>query len=246
MKLGMRLVVECAGTAWIVFAGCARNALNAGVPAPGGNEIETAIAFGLALFAATYMAGRASSAHFNPAVTVGYTVARRFPVRDLAPYLVAQTLGAIFGAGLLAGIASGRPGFWLPASDLGSNGYGEHSPAGYSLTSAFTIEFAMSFVFVITHLVMSNTPLRRKGAPAAIGACFMAIYLISMPVTNGATNPARSTGPAIFVGDWTLDQLWLFWAAPLLGALIAGVCHAGANVRRDPGSLRVYGPDGGL
>lgn len=226
MKLGMRLMVECAGTAWLVFAGCAATTLNASLSVQGWSAPETAAAFGLALVVLGLVAGRPASAHFNPAVTIGYTVSRRFRVRDVAPYLAAQTAGAIGGAALLASIASGRPGFSLAISDFGVNGYGERSPSDYSLASAFAIELAMSFVFVTTHLVMSCTPVRRKTAAFALGACLATIYLVTVPVTNGAVNPARSTGPAVFVGDWALDQLWLFWAAPLLGGIGAGLCHA--------------------
>jgi len=231
MKLGMRLVVECMGTGWLVFAGCAGTALNAGIPAQEWTLLATPVAFGLALVAANLVAARAASAHFNPAVTIGYAVARRFPVRDVVPYLAAQTLGAMAGAALLAWIASGRPGFSLAISEFGVNGYGAHSPADYALSSAFVVELAMSFAFVSTHLVMSGTSGRRRVAALATGITFASIYLVTMPVTNGAINPARSTGPAVLVGGWALDQLWLFWAAPLLGALGAGVCHAGCAAR---------------
>ncbi|PXW29290.1 aquaporin [Paraburkholderia caballeronis] len=231
MKLGRRLLVECVGTGWLVFAGCAGAALNAGIPVQGWNLLGTPVAFGLALLAANLVAARAASAHFNPAVTIGYTVARRFPVRDVAPYLAAQTAGAILGAALLVWIASGRPGFSLSISEFGVNGYDAHSPSDYSLSSAFVIELAMTLAFVTTHLVMSGTPDRRRVAAIATGACFATIYLITMPVTNGAINPARSTGPALFVGGWALDQLWLFWAAPMLGGIGAGLCHAALAAR---------------
>ncbi|HTH59480.1 MAG TPA: aquaporin [Paraburkholderia sp.] len=231
MRLGTRLMVECAGTGWLVFAGCAGAALNTGAPSPDWCLLGTPLAFGLALAVAAMAAARPGSAHFNPAVTIGYAVARRFPVRDIVPYLVAQTLGAIVGAALLAWIASGRPGFSLPISEFGVNGYGIHSPSDYALTSAFVIELVMSFAFVSTHLVMSCTPGRRRVAALATAAAFAAVYLITMPVTGGAINPARSTGPALLVGGSALDQLWLFWAAPMLGGLGAGACHAGLAAR---------------
>lgn len=231
MKLGMRLMVECAGTGWLVFAGCAGTALNAGTPSPEWSALGMPLAFGLALVAASLAAARAATAHFNPAVTIGYTAARRFPVRDIVPYIGAQTLGAVAGAALLAWIASGRPGFSLAISEFGANGYGVHSPSDFALSSAFVIELVMSFAFVLTHLAMSCSPDRRKVAGLATGAAFATACLITMPVTNAAINPARSTGPAVFVGGWALDQLWLFWAAPMLGGLGAGVCHAGFAAR---------------
>ncbi|MFD1559029.1 aquaporin [Paraburkholderia silviterrae] len=225
MKLGRRLAVEGAGTAWLVFVGCASAALNASVPAQGWNVFEMAAAFGLALAVANYASGRVSSAHFNPAVTIGYAISGRFPPRDVAPYVAAQTAGALAGAALLAAVASGRPGFAFVVSDFGSNGYDEHSPSEYAFAAVCAVELIMTFAFVFVHLVVTDSPQRRASAPAALGACFAAIYLIAIPVSNGGMNPARSTGPALFVGDWALDQLWLFWAAPMLGGMIAGVCH---------------------
>lgn len=239
MKLGMRLAVESAGTAWLVFAGCASAALNASVPAQGWSAFEMAAAFGLALAAASFAAGRAVSAHFNPAVTIGYAVARRFPVRDVAPYIAAQTAGAIAGAALLAWVASGRPGFALSVSEFGCNGYDEHSPSDYAFGAVLVLECVLSFVFVSMHLLMSATPERRKSAPVALGVCLTALYLIAVPVSNGGVNPARSTGPALFVGDWALDQLWLFWAAPMAGALGAGLCYRFTSLRR--AAARLHG-----
>ncbi|MEM5425544.1 aquaporin [Paraburkholderia ferrariae] len=225
MKLGRRLAVEGAGTAWLVFAGCATTALNASPPSQGFNVFEMAAAFGLALTLANYAAARAASAHFNPAVTIGYAFSGRFPVRDTGPYLAAQTIGAVLGAALLLRVASARPGFSIAASDLGSNGYDDHSPTGYALAAVFLLELSATFVFVLFHLLMSSTVARRKTAALAVGACLAAIYLIAIPVSNGGANPARSTGPALFVGEWALDQLWLFWAAPLLGGAAAGVIY---------------------
>ncbi|HTR05369.1 MAG TPA: aquaporin [Paraburkholderia sp.] len=225
MKLGKRLAVEGAGTAWLVFAGCAATALGANLSAQGNNVLEMAAAFGFALMVVSYAASRATSAHFNPAVTIGYAVSRRFPVRDVAPYIAAQTVGAILGAALLIRVASGRPGFSVAVSDFGSNGYDDHSPSEYALSAVFVLEMAVSFAFVFIHLLMSSTAARRKAAPLALGACLAAIYLIAIPVSNGGANPARSTGPALFVGEWALDQLWLFWAAPLLGGAAAGMVY---------------------
>ncbi|WP_322031995.1 aquaporin [Paraburkholderia sp. J76] len=225
MKLGGRLAVEGAGTAWLVFAGCAATALNASPPSQGCNTLGMAVAFGLALAVANYAAARAASAHFNPAVTIGYAVSGRFPVRDTGPYLAAQTIGAIVGAALLVRVASGRPGFSLAVSDLGSNGYDDHSPTEYALWAVFMLEAAVSFVFVFFHLLMSSRAERRKAAALATGACLAVVYLLAIPVSNGGANPARSTGPALFVGEWALDQLWLFWAAPLSGGAAAGAMY---------------------
>ncbi|WP_321907736.1 MULTISPECIES: aquaporin [unclassified Paraburkholderia] len=241
MKLGRRLAVEGAGTAWLVFAGCAATALNASPPSQGFNVLEIAATFGFALTVANYAAARAASAHFNPAVTIGYAVSGRFPVRDTGPYLAAQTIGAIFGAALLVRVASGRPGFSVAVSDLGSNGYDEHSPSEYALCAVFLLELSVSFVFVFFHLLMSSTLARRKTAALAIGACLAAIYLVAIPVSNGGANPARSTGPALFVGEWALDQLWLFWAAPLLGGAAAGVTY---RLMRRPRSVPTPSRDG--
>lgn len=232
MKLGMRLAVEGAGTAWLVFAGCSSAALNASIPAQGWSIFEMAASFGLALAAASFAVGHAAGAHFNPAVTVGYTVARRFPVRDLAPYIAAQTTGAIAGAALLAWIVSGRPGFALSVSEFGANGYDEHSPCDYAFGAVLVVECALTFMFVSMHLLMSASPERRRSAPVALGIAFTVVYLICIPVSNGGINPARSSGPALFVGDWALDQLWLFWAAPMTGAIGAGLCHRYARMRR--------------
>lgn len=225
MKLGKRLAVEGAGTAWLVFTGCAATVLSASLPAQGCNVLEMAAAFGFALTVASYAADRAASAHFNPAVTIGYAISRRFPVREVGPYIAAQTIGAIVGAALLIRVASGRPGFSVAVSDFGSNGYDDRSPSEYTLAAVFVLELAMTFAFVFVHLLMSSTAARRKAAPIAAGVCLAAIYLVAIPVSNGGSNPARSTGPALFVGEWALDQLWLFWAAPLLGGAAAGVVY---------------------
>jgi aquaporin Z len=239
MRLGLRLAVEGAGTAWLVFAGCSSAALNASISAQGWSLFEMAASFGLALSAASFAIGHTASAHFNPAVTIGYTVARRFPVRDLAPYIAAQTAGAIAGAALLAWVASGRPGFALSVSEFGANGYDEHSPCDYAFGAVLATECALTFLFVLMHLLMSTSPERRRWAPVALGIALTVIYLICIPVSNGGINPARSSGPAVFVGDWALDQLWLFWAAPMAGAIGAGLCHRYASRRR--AAARLHG-----
>ncbi|WP_144144297.1 aquaporin Z [Paraburkholderia sp. BCC1884] len=222
VALGKRLLVESAGTAWVVFIGCGSMVLNTGALQQGYGVLEVSLAFGFALATASYMFGTTSGAHFNPAVTVGSTVAQRFPVRDLLPYIAAQILGAITAAALLLSIANGRPGFELGASEFAANGFGDHSPGDYQLHSALVIEFALSFVFVMASLQMAARRHLKAIAPLIAGAFLTLIYLVSIPVTNGSVNPARSTAQALFAGDWALDQLWLFWAAPMLGGVAAG------------------------
>ncbi|WJF90676.1 aquaporin Z [Paraburkholderia bonniea] len=225
VRLGRRLLIEGVGTGWIVFIGCGSVVLNAGSILQGRSVLDVSLAFGLALMTVTYAFGRYSGGHFNPAVTVGFTVAQRFPVRDMVPYIAAQILGAVAGAALLAYVASGRPGFDLSASEFGANGYGEHSPGDYRLRSALVLELMMSFVFVTVCLMMARRKISRSVAPLVSSACMMLIYFVTIPVTNASINPARSTGPALFVGDWALDQLWLFWAAPMVGGVLAGMLY---------------------
>ncbi|MEI6000241.1 aquaporin [Paraburkholderia bengalensis] len=222
--LGRRLVSEGAGTAWFVFVGCGTTVLDTG--AQGNCVLAIPLAFGLALATATYVLRRFSGAHFNPAVTVALVTAQRFPVRDLAPYIAAQILGAVAGAALLAFVASGRPGFELAASEFGANGYGDHSPADYRLHSALTVEVTMTFAFVMARLLVSKGKSGTLIGPVIEGVWLTLSYVVALPVTNASLNPARSTGPAIFVGDWALDQLWLFWAAPLAGGVLAGLLHS--------------------
>jgi aquaporin Z len=226
MSLSKRLAVECGGTAWLVFVGCGSIVLSPVASQPGVGALQVALAFGLALTVATYSLEHVSGAHFNPVVTVGYAVANRFPIRDLVPYIAAQICGALLGTALLAYMASGRPGFDLAASEFGANGFGEHSPLDYQFHSALLIELSMSFALVMVNLLMTRRSVSRSVSPLVKGACLALIYLIALPVTNASVNPARSTGPALFVGDWALDQLWLFWAAPLAGAIVAGVLYA--------------------
>ena len=221
VALGKRLWVEGVGTAWVVFIGCGSIVLNTGAVQQGYGVLEVSLAFGLALLTASYAFGAISGGHLM-AVTIGFTVAHRFPVRDLLPYIAAQFLGAFAAAALLAYIASGRPGFELAASEFAANGFGDHSPADYQLNSALIVELTLSFAFVMVSLMVSCRRKLRPIAPLIAGACLMIVYMVSIPVTNGSINPARSTGQALFVGDWALDQLWLFWAAPLLGGVAAG------------------------
>jgi aquaporin Z len=206
-----------------VFVGCGSAVLNAGAVQQGWGVLEVPFAFGLALATAMAVFGHISGAHFNPAVSVGFATAQRFAVRDLLPYIGAQLAGALAGASLLVYVANGRPGFELAASVFGANGYDDHSPADYRLHAALAVEFAMSFVFVFVSLAVSARQSSPTFAPLMTGACFMLVYLIATPVTNASINPARSTGVALFVGDWALDQLWVFWAAPLAGGVLAGL-----------------------
>ncbi|AXE91276.1 aquaporin Z [Paraburkholderia sp. DD10] len=233
VALGKRLLVEGAGTAWVVFVGCGTVVLNTSGIQQGYDVLEMSLAFGVALATATYSFGRISGAHFNPAVTVGFAIAQRFPVRDLLPYIAAQLLGAIVASALLVYVASGRPGFELAASEFAANGFGAHSPADYQLHSALIIEFVLSFVFVLVYLLTACRQERGWVAPLIAGACLMLAYMVSIPVTNGSINPARSTAQALFVGNWALDQLWLFWAAPMSGGIAAGALFSFLRGRPD-------------
>jgi aquaporin Z len=234
VTLGKRLWVEGVGTAWLVFVGCGSAVLDTSAILQGYGGLDVSLAFGLAFATAGYAFGGISGAHFNPAVTVGFTVAQRFPVRDLLPCIAAQIAGAISAAALLVYVASGRPGFDPGASEFAANGFGAHSPADYQLHSALTIEFILSFAFVMVCLLIVDRKNLAPIAPLIVGACLTLVYLVSMPVTNGSVNPARSTAQALFVGNWALDQLWVFWAAPLSGGVAAGVLFSFLNGDADP------------
>jgi aquaporin Z len=242
--LGKRLLVEGVGTAWLVFVGCGSIVLNVGAVQQAGGVLEVALAFGLALATATYCFGGVSGGHFNPAVTVGFTVAQRFPVRDLLPYIASQILGAIAAAALLLYVAGGRPGFDLGASEFAANGFGDHSPADYQMHSALAIEFVLSFGFVTASLLIARRQDMASIAPLVVGACLVLVYLVSIPVTNGSVNPARSTAQALLVGDWALDQLWLFWAAPLSGGVMAGVLFSFLHGKADRAAATLAGGRG--
>jgi len=224
MQLSKRLTAEFIGTLWLVLGGCGSAVLAAAFPALGIGFVGVSFAFGLTVLTMAYAIGHVSGCHLNPAVSLGLWAGGRFPASELIPYMITQVLGAIAGAAILYLIASGKAGFDL-AGGFASNGYGEHSPGGYTLLAALVTEFGMTFgfLFVILGSTHGNAP---KGfAPIAIGLCLTLIHLISIPVTNTSVNPARSTGPAVFVGGWALSQLWLFWLAPLLGAAVAGVVY---------------------
>src|ERR1700694_3464699 len=225
MRLGQRLGAEMFGTFGLVLGGCGAAVLAAGFPQLGIGFAGVALAFGLTVLTMAYPLGHISGCHLNPSVSVGLTVAGRFPVKDLVPYIVAQVIGAIIGAFVLYLIASGVPGFDAAASGFASNGFGARSPGGYSMTAALICEIVMTFFFLMVILGSTDGRAISGFAPLAIGLCLTLIHLISIPVTNTSVNPARSTGPALFVGGAAVEQLWLFWVAPIIGAIIAGVVY---------------------
>ncbi|HXC67319.1 MAG TPA: aquaporin Z [Nitrospiraceae bacterium] len=221
--MGNRLVAEAIGTFWIVFAGCGSALLAGGVPQLGIGVFGIAFAFGLSVVTMVYAVGHISGAHLNPAVSVGLMLSKRFPASEVPAYIGAQVIGAILGAGVLYLIASGRAGF-VPGG-FASNGYGEHSPGGYSLLAGFCAEvvFTGMFMFIILGVTDSRAP--QGFAPLTIGLAVALINWAGIPVTNLSINPARSAGTAVFADGWALQQLWLFWVAPILGAAIAGVVY---------------------
>src|SRR3954469_1102273 len=223
MPLVNRCLAEFLGTFLLVFGGCGSAVLAAAFPQVGIGLLGVSLAFGLTVLCMAYAVGHVSGGHFNPAVTVGLFAARRIPASDVLPYIGAQVVGAIAGAGILYLIASGKAGFDL-SGGFASNGFGEHSPGHYSLVAALVCEVVMTFFFLV--IILGSTARRAPAgmAPLAIGLALTLIHLVSIPVTNTSVNPARSTGPALFVGGWALSQLWLFWVAPILGAC-AGVVY---------------------
>jgi aquaporin Z len=224
MPIAKRLTAEFIGTLWLVLGGCGSAVLAAAFPGLGIGFAGVALAFGLTVLTMAYAIGHVSGCHLNPAVSIGLCAGGRFPVRDLVPYIVAQVLGGIAGAAVLYAIASGRAGFDL-AGGFASNGYGEHSPGGYALGACLCTEVVMTFGFLFVILGATHGRAPKGFAPIAIGLCLTLIHLISIPVTNTSVNPARSTGPALFAGGWALSQLWLFWVAPIIGAVLAGVVY---------------------
>jgi len=225
MQLSKRLGAEIFGTFWLVLGGCGSAVLAAGYPGLGIGFVGVSLAFGLTVLTMAYAIGHVSGCHLNPAVSIGLTVAGRFPVRDLAPYIIAQVVGATLGAFALKLIATGAPGFDLFASGFAANGFGAHSPGHYTMIAALVCEVVMTFFFLFVILGATDDRAPKGFAPIAIGLCLTLIHLISIPVTNTSVNPARSTGQAFFVGGWALDQLWLFWIAPIVGAAIAGIVY---------------------
>jgi aquaporin Z len=224
MSVMKRAMAEFLGTFWLVFGGCGSAVLAAGVPDVGIGYLGVALAFGLTVVTMAYAVGHISGGHFNPAVSVGLWAGRRFPTSELAPYIIAQVIGGIVAAGVLYLIASGKAGFSL-SGGLAANGYGEHSPQGYSMVAGLVAEIVLTFIFLMVILGSTDKRAPIGFAPLAIGLCLTLIHLIGIPVTNLSVNPARSTGPAVFVGGWALAQLWLFWVAPLVGAVLAGLAY---------------------
>ena len=223
MSLFKRSVTELLGTFWLVLGGCGSAVLAASSPL-GIGVLGVAIAFGLTVLTMAFAIGHISGCHLNPAVSVGLCVGGRFPARELPAYIIAQVIGAIIAAALIYYIASGKEGFDL-STGLASNGYGEHSPGKYSMAAGFVCELVMTAMFVLIILGATDKRAPAGLAPIAIGLALTLIHLISIPVTNTSVNPARSTGPALMVGGWAIAQLWMFWVAPLLGAVIGGVTY---------------------
>jgi aquaporin Z len=219
-----KYAAEAIGTFWLVLGGCGSAVLAAAFPSLGIGFVGVALAFGLTVLTMAYAIGHISGCHLNPAVTVGLAAGGRFPAGQVIPYIVAQVVGAIIGAGVIYVIAKGAPGFSL-AGGLASNGYGEHSPGHYSLLSGFVSEVVLSAMFLFVIMGSTHGKAPAGFAPIAIGLALTLIHLISIPVTNTSVNPARSTGPALFVGGWALAQLWLFWVAPLIGGAVGGVLY---------------------
>ncbi len=221
MSLGKRAVAEFFGTFWLVFGGCGAAVLAAGFPAVGIGFLGVALAFGLTVLTMAFAIGHISGCHLNPAVSAGLVVGKRFPASELLPYVVAQVLGAVAAAGVLYVIASGQASFDV-SNGFASNGYGVHSPGGYSLLAGFVAEVVLTAFFLMVIMGATDSRAPKGFAPIAIGLCLTLIHLVGIPVTNTSVNPARSTGPAIFVGGWALRQLWLFWVAPLIGGALGG------------------------
>lgn len=224
MPLSKKLVAEFIGTFWLVLGGCGSAVLAAGFPELGIGFVGVSLAFGLTVLTMAYAIGHISGCHLNPAVSFGLWTSGRFATKELIPYIVAQVLGGIAGAGILYLIASGKAGFDVTAG-FASNGFNEHSPSGFTMTSVLIAEVVMTFMFLIIILGATDKRAPAGFAPIAIGLGLTLIHLISIPVSNTSVNPARSTGVALFQGTWAVDQLWLFWLAPIVGAILAGLVY---------------------
>ncbi|MBP1597116.1 MAG: aquaporin [Acidobacteria bacterium] len=223
MSLGKKATAEFIGTFWLVFGGCGSAVLAAAFPELGIGFAGVALAFGLTVLTMAFAIGHISGCHLNPAVSVGLAVGKRFPARELPAYVIAQVLGGILAAAVLYVIASGKENFMI--GGFASNGYAANSPGGYSLMACLVAELVLTFMFLMIILGSTDRRAPQGFAPIAIGLALTLIHLISIPVTNTSVNPARSTGPALFVGGWAIQQLWLFWVAPILGAAIAGIVY---------------------
>ncbi|MCU8002389.1 aquaporin Z [Shewanella oncorhynchi] len=224
MNMSQKMAAEFLGTLWLVLGGCGSAVLAAAFPEVGIGLLGVALAFGLTVLTMAFAIGHISGCHLNPAVSFGLWAGGRFPAAELLPYIIAQVAGGIVGAGILYLIASGQEGFSL-AGGFASNGFGEHSPGGYSMLSVMICEIVMTLFFLIIILGATDERAPKGFAPIAIGLGLTLIHLISIPVSNTSVNPARSTGPALFVGDWAVSQLWLFWVAPIVGAILAGFIY---------------------
>ena len=224
MPLSRRLLAELLGTFWLVFGGCGSAVLAAGFPKVGIGLLGVSLAFGLTVLTMAYAIGHISGCHLNPAVSVGLAVAKRFPARELPHYIGAQLVGGVAAGGGVFVLASGAEGFSTSAG-FAANGYGLHSPGGYTMLAALVAELVLTFFFLMIILGATDSRAPAGFAPIPIGLALTLIHLIGIPVTNLSVNPARSTGPAVFVGDWAIEQLWLFWLAPIVGAAIAGVLY---------------------
>jgi aquaporin Z len=224
MPLSKRVAAEFLGTFWLVFGGCGSAVLAAAFPQLGIGFAGVSLAFGLTVLTMAYAVGHISGAHFNPAVTIGLFFGKRFPARDIVPYVVAQVIGAIVAGGVLYVIASGKAGF-STSGGFASNGFGDHSPGGYSLLAALVAEVVLTFIFLFVIMGATDGRAPVGFAPIAIGLALTLIHLISIPVDNTSVNPARSTGVALFAGGWALEQLWLFWLAPIVGGALGGLAY---------------------
>jgi aquaporin Z len=239
-----KLTAEFIGTFWLVLGGCGSAVLAAGFPELGIGFVGVSLAFGLTVLTMAYAIGHISGCHLNPAVSIGLWVGGRFSAKELVPYIIAQVSGGIVAGGILFLIASGKAGFDVSAG-FASNGYGEHSPGGYSLFAALVTEVVMTLMFLVIILGATDKKVPVGFAPLAIGLGLTLIHLISIPVTNTSVNPARSTAVAVFAGGWAISQLWLFWVAPIIGAVLGGVIHRFLNdsttdpVTTPPSDLRV-------
>jgi len=222
MPMYKRAAAEFFGTFWLVFGGCGSAVLAAAFPQLGIGFAGVALAFGLTVLTMAFAIGHISGCHLNPAVSIGLVAGKRFPASELPAYIVAQVVGAVAASGVLYLIASGKPGFSL-AGGFASNGYGAHSPGGYSLLACFVAEVVLTAFFLLVILGSTDERAPKGFAPIAIGLCLTLIHLVGIPITTTSVNPARSTGPALFVGGWAVSQLWLFWVAPILGAIIGGL-----------------------
>lgn len=233
MSLGKRAIAELIGTFWLVFGGCGSALFAAAFPNLGIGFLGVGLAFGLTLLTMVYTIGPVSGCHINPAVSIGLATARRFPASELPAYIVAQLIGGVIASSVLYFIASGKPGFELSAG-FATNGYGAHSPGGYALPACFVAEVVLTFMFLMIILGATHRRAPAGFAGIAIGLALTLIHLIDIPLTNASVNPARSTAPAIFVGGWALQQLWLFWVAPITGAVLAGLIHPAITAEPQP------------